>query len=285
MLDNPQRMKMKTAHTFYYETIPLDLQRLLRCQVAKLEYIVEANSDSGDRLVVCEEGPYLYGELVVKDNGGLESLVANAYRRITHLLEERGKVHLWRCWNFVPCINGIYRGENRYHQFCSGRYEALIESGFVSEEKLCAASAVGTDGDDIVISFLASNRPGLSVDNASQVKAYHYPARYGKHSPSFARGYLAGGLLFISGTASIIGHESQYDGDLAKQLEETKKRLDELTADHKPVQITSYVRFENDIEEVKAFIMKHYNEVKNTNFVKANICRKELLVEIEMIAE
>lgn len=226
----------------------------------------------------------MYGELDLSPNN-LEKEIAAGYTRITRLLEKRQKKFLWRCWNFIPGINQFENGRERYHQFCSGRYHALINSGVVSENDLPAATAVGSDSDHVRVAFLASALSGQSVDNPNQVKAYHYPRQYGTHPPSFSRAYLAGRTLFVSGTASISGHRSQHTNDLTNQLLETQRRLNEITAGRRPRHLRAYVRHRKDFDEVASFIDTQFPGLLTCEITKADICRRELLVEIETIAE
>ena len=73
------------------------------------------------------------------------------------------------------------------------------------------------------IYFLAGAHPAHILGNPRQVNAYDYPSLYGPRSPSFARASLyrsdSATQLFISGTASVVGHQSQHKGLADLQLE------------------------------------------------------------------
>jgi len=126
---------------------------------------------------------------------------------------------------------------------------------------------------------------GDCIENPHQVSAYNYPKLYGKDSPSFSRAYRVNNSLFISGTASIKGHQTQHAGNLKKQLRETQLRLDSLVEDLTPQILVAYVRNSEDIEEVEEFINLNYDTAYTNIIIQADICRKDLLVEIELIAQ
>ena len=101
----------------------------------------------------------------------------------------------------------------RYREFNSARQQALRARGRALTGNVPAASALGAaHGSPLVVYFLAGRTAPTFVENPRQVSAYHYPRQYGSHSPVFSRAALvrhSGRLaLFISGTASIVGHRS-----------------------------------------------------------------------------
>lgn len=243
----------------------------------------QLNSSTGFTVYQTED--LLFGMASCAIAGELSQGVEAIYKDALDLLKAEGKTDFWRFWHFIPGINEDDDGEERYKRFCSGRHRALIESGFLHPKQLPAATAVGTDGDAYVMAFLASNRPGQSVENPNQVEAYNYPEQFGAHAPLFSRAYLADNILYVSGTASISGHESRHSEDLAMQLIETKQRLDELTQARQPKHMIAYVRDAEDMDIVSRFIKTHFKSLGSCRILKADICRRELLVEIELIAQ
>lgn len=232
-----------------------------------------------------ESADIIIGECHVEQFLKLEEQIENAYLDLIEFLTLRGKGHIWRCWNRIPRINDQERGTERYKLFCTGRHRAFLETKNLGKTDLPAATAVGTDDPFITIRFVASNSKGRSIENPNQVSAYHYPRRYGKNSPSFARAYLACGTLFISGTASIRGHQSLHENDLYGQLEESQQRIGELIQDHEVKALTAYVRDTKHMPTVDKFLRTSYPKVADIQLEKADICRRELLVEIEAIAK
>lgn len=150
-----------------------------------------------------------------------ETAVHDCYLDILKLLDARGFAHLLRMWNYFPDIHAVFNDLDRYQSFCRGRFESLTEyyrNQF--DQRLPAASAVGTRNGDVVIYFIAAKTSGEHCENPRQMSAYCYPPQYGPRSPSFARATLkrwdGADDLYISGTASIVGHESLHADDARK---------------------------------------------------------------------
>ena len=169
-----------------------------------------------------------FGFLHVPEDGELESVTERAYQRLIAEAKESGFPHLIRIWNHVPGINDDDHGRERYQRFCEGRYRAFEAAGYGLASDLPAASAVGMRGEGLAIYSIASRTPGVQVENPRQVAAYRYPPRYGPKSPSFSRATRLGDTVFLSGTASVVGHETLHAGDVDKQLEETLQNLDAI---------------------------------------------------------
>jgi enamine deaminase RidA (YjgF/YER057c/UK114 family) len=230
----------------------------------------------------------------------LDRLTFGLYRRLLHGVKRAGFPHLLRVWNYVPRIHDTSAGIERYMSFCKGRSEAFAAHfGDAFPERLPAASAVGCPGDVLVVHLLASREPGRHVENPRQVSAYRYPERYGPKSPSFARGTMApeawAGAVFVSGTASIVGHESVFRGEPALQAEEAMRNIEAvLDAAGVPGRggplgprlrsLRVYVRFPDQLDAIRAAILASAGTAVPTGWIQAEICREELLVEIEATA-
>jgi chorismate lyase/3-hydroxybenzoate synthase len=231
---------------------------------------------------------------------GIDALTFDVYRRLLRGVTRAGYPHALRIWNYVPRIHDTSSGSDRYMLFCKGRSEAFAAHyGRAFPDRLPAASAVGCPGDALVVHLLASREPGRHVENPRQVAAYRYPERYGPKSPSFARGTVAGetwdGVVFVSGTASIVGHESVFPGDPARQTEETMRNVCAvLDAAGVPGtggplgprlrSLRVYVRFPDQLDAIRAAILASTGKAVPTAWLQAEICREELLVEIEATA-
>jgi chorismate lyase/3-hydroxybenzoate synthase len=195
----------------------------------------------------------------------------------------------------MPSINENACGLERYRQFSVGRYNAFSELGYALRSDLPAASAVGSHHGSLSLHFLAARTPATQLENPRQVSAFEYPQRYGPRSPSFSRAAVKRWAdreqLFLSGTASIIGHESHHDADVKTQTEETMRNIAELLraggdfsfADLQTLKV--YVRDRKDVEIVRNEVDAWRSPSTAVLYVEADICRRELLVEIEGIAE
>lgn len=231
-------------------------------------------------------------ELPASDGDALEAATCIAYRELLAVSAELGYPHLLRLWNVVPAINRLDGGLERYRLFCRGRAEAFEgHHGPLFQSYLCASSAVGSRGGELVVWFLAGRERGLPRENPRQVSAYSYPPCYGPRSPSFARATrcpaAAGGRLLLSGTAAIVGHQSVHPGDVERQLAETIDNLEELLPSGEAPRFEAlrvYLRRAEDLPVVRAAMAARLDATLPVLYVQADICREELLVEIEGVA-
>lgn len=229
----------------------------------------------------------------------LQQATEDAYRRIFRLLEAQGYPHLWRIWNYLADINALSHGLERYRQFNIGRQEAFVGSGRVAEGNVPAACALGVRSGPLTIAFLAGRSAALPIENPRQVSAYRYPSQYGPRSPVFSRAAIARlpgqELLLISGTASIVGHRTLHEGDAEGQTRETLANIEALLTEAGKVSTTlpytlselnyrAYVRHAGDFPAVRRIVAAAVGPAAAVVYVQADICRSDLLVEIEATA-
>lgn len=95
--------------------------------------------------------------------------------------------------------------------------------------------------------------------------------------------------VLVSGTASIVGHESRHRDDLLAQLDETFANLEAIlefagrrVADLDFVKI--YLRHPEDLPTVRERVAERLRPDAQLLWLQAEICRAELLLEIEGIA-
>src|SRR5579862_7423909 len=181
----------------------------------------------------------LFGCITLADRGGegsaLKADTMTAYTQIFAALESSGYRQLVRIWNYVPEIGQPTETGERYWLFNDARQESFLASGRSVTATVPAACALGTPkGSPLVIYFLAHKGTVQTLENPRQVSAYRYPAQYGPRSPTFSRAALlaeGAGTLMISGTASILGHETVHFDDVAAQTRESLVNIGALTAD------------------------------------------------------
>ncbi len=230
-------------------------------------------------------------------DASLSEMTRQAYQSIHNVLEETGFPALTRMWNFFPRINEEQDGLERYRSFCLGRHDALDEWYF-TESLLPAASALGSHAEGLVIYFFAARQAGKQVENPRQVSAFHYPKQYGPKSPSFSRAlYKSWGKsqhLYISGTASIVGHKSVHVGDPMAQLDETLRNVRVVIEQaqsqfgvrcqglHDLNNLRVYIRHPEHAEMIMQRLQVVLGDAyQNLVVVWGDICREELLLEIE----
>lgn len=227
---------------------------------------------------------------------GIIEAAAHAYSRLTAFIRDSGYPHLLRIWNYLDAITLGDGDAERYRQFCVGRARGL---GKFDPATLPAATAIGRCDDDRVLQiyWLAARAPGTPVENPRQVSAYRYPRQHGPQPPSFARAMLPpthGGVpLLLSGTASVVGHTSQHEGELLAQLDETFANFDSLLAAARQRQpalparfgtgtrLKVYVRDQHDLPTVAAALQARFGDSVPRVLLRAAICRRELCVEID----
>ena len=99
-------------------------------------------------------------------------------------------------------------------------------------------------------------------------------------------------LLFISGTASILGHHTLHQGDVAGQTREIVANLSAVlasangkarTADYTPdeLRLRVYLRHAEDQAVVQEILGRAMGARSSIEYVQADIRRADLLVEIE----
>lgn len=231
---------------------------------------------------------------------GLAAASERLYKELLAQIERRGYPYLVRVWNYFADINGEEQGLERYRHFCLGRFNAFAASD-LAESQFPSACALGHAGGDLLVYALASKVQPRHFENPRQASAYHYPVEYGPRSPSFARASLLAlpgqvSKLFVSGTASVVGHSTLHPYQLREQIAVTLENLDSLLA-HVAQQCASptgdlpglhaellkvYVRNPSDLDEISVRVGGAYPGVPVV-YVAADICRADLLLEIDGI--
>ena len=236
------------------------------------------------------------GEYADAGKNAIVEAAAHAYSRLTAFVRDSGYPHMLRIWNYLDAITLGDGDAERYRQFCVGRARG---EGEVDTARLPAATAIGRSADapGLQIYWLAGRAPGTPVENPRQISAYRYPRQHGPQSPSFARAMLpptyAGMPLLLSGTASVVGHVSQHEGELLAQLEETFANFDSLLGAARQRQpalparfgagtrLKVYVRDRHDLPTVAAALQARFGDGVPHMLLHAAICRRELCVEID----
>lgn len=240
----------------------------------------------------------------------LRKAVARAYAAIFVAGEELPACNLVRMWSFIPGIQAPRgNGLNTYHVFNQGRFDtfaAKLGGDGAFPARLPTATGIGHEGFCLVIHSLTSISPGIHIENPRQVPAYRYSARYGPSPPCFARGTIVPVLgsrrLLVGGTASVRHEVSMHTDDLMAQLAETFENLGALLSASRTIG-SSGVRVSashslSSFVHVRAYysrpgcertllqeIKRRIGAETKIELVAAHLCREELLVEIEGVAE
>ncbi len=248
-----------------------------------------------------EDGEHFAGWISLDESrfDGLAETTEAAYAGLLALHAELPYRHVWRLWNFVTAINEGEGDAERYRQFCLGRARAFAASrAGIPAGGYPAASAIGKQhgSRSLQVCWFAGREPGRAVENPRQFSAYRYPRQYGPAAPSFSRATVVPGpMVLVSGTASILGHQSMHPGDLDSQLRETLSNLDAVIdrahaiapAVNVPVGRASlikvYVRNADDAPRVERGLRQHLGNEVPILILAGDICRLDLMLEIEIV--
>jgi hypothetical protein len=169
-----------------------------------------------------------------------------------------------------------------------------------------AATGIGMNVGGIIIEFIAIQSSGLvtsPIDNPVQVAAHTYSNKVLvgeecvlKTTPKFERArfleLFGKKIIFISGTASIRGEQTVGQGNPTEQAEVTINNIKQLYSDKVLSQISTgnlvpkyghariYISNRKDYTEIRRTFKRHFGNLPVV-YIVADICRKDLLVEIE----
>lgn len=206
-----------------------------------------------------------------------------------------------RQWNYLENITGEELfSKQRYQEFND------VRSNIYGNSFICngypSATGIGTQfgGIQIEIDALSnSNDYSHRIDNPNQRAAYEYSSKVlvgdkGKTTPKFERArsvsLQSDGWIYISGTAAIRGEET-IEANAGKQAELTLDNIRILLSNSTlkeygiigNVELKSlrvYIKHSIDISLVKQCIESSYPSLE-VIYVNADICRENLLVEME----
>ena len=211
---------------------------------------------------------------------------------------------IYRQWNYIPGITVLNDGSQNYQEFNDAR--SIFYATADWSNGYPAATGIGTSAGGVVVEISAikgEQCANLPIDNPLQIAAHNYSQQVldGKvieqlnerTTPKFERARLLGTSVLISGTAAIKGERSNYSTDAVEQAAETMEIMDRLTSkENIPVEnngssydlLRVYVKRESDIPAVRDYMQSHYPAAQK-HYLVADVCRPELLIEIEGVAK
>jgi chorismate lyase/3-hydroxybenzoate synthase len=216
----------------------------------------------------------------------LADWVSHAYCTAYQSAAELAYPHLLRTWNYFQDINGIEQQQERYQTFCVARHQVLESLGLL-EAPNPAATAIGTHVAHNSLVFLFAKQPGQVIENSRQTPAWQYPQKYSPKQPRFSRAIIIDGVLFCSGTASVVGHETAHVGNLAAQFDECLNNLQVLLDDSGLKHQLSdgmyrfYLRDRAHLSQIEAQIAA--SQIRHYVILLGDVCRENLLIECEVV--
>jgi len=208
--------------------------------------------------------------------------------------------HVVRQWGYIEGLLDVLddcpKGHQRYQAFNDVRTAAYARSEFPAGYP--AATGIGQATGGVVLEFIALDAP-LHVDvaplsNPRQTDAHRYSGEMlvgeslarleNKSTPKFERAKIVTRddeeTVFVSGTAAIVGERSVALGDLEAQSRTTIDNIAALVGDTRLSRLRAYVKRSEDIAAVRAICEDAYGSIPAV-YVQADVCRDELLVELE----
>jgi enamine deaminase RidA (YjgF/YER057c/UK114 family) len=241
-----------------------------------------------------------------------------AFRQIHQILTEEGMEFsdIIRQWNYIEQITETLDEHNspsqHYQIFNDVRSKYYQLSDF--KNGFPAATGIGMDFGGIIIDAIAARFEDensiVAIKSPVQFDAYTYSkdvlaennamSDFCRTTPKFERAKIltpsGKKWILISGTAAISGQASDNQFSAEHQTEMTIQNILRLISveniakhgisSNEKASIQSlrvYVKYRKDISNVKAVCIKHFAELPII-YVVADICRPELLVEIEGVA-
>jgi enamine deaminase RidA (YjgF/YER057c/UK114 family) len=215
-----------------------------------------------------------------------------------------------RQWNYIEKITDCSDKNQHYQIFNDVRSAFYGNCNFIHGYP--AATGIGMETGGVIIDFIAikenKNLTILPIKSPVQSDAHQYTKKVLAHNetagnemvttPKFerAKAIISGNscLVHISGTSAIKGQFSVEANDAATQINFTLDSIYQLTSVNNlqkqginsahakitPCYFRVYVKNSSDYSKVKEATEKYIKDVPAI-YLKADICRPELLVEVE----
>jgi len=241
----------------------------------------------------------------------------NAFQKMREMIESVGMRfdQVIRTWLYLGDIVGAEGETQRYKELNRARTDFFRDIRFTPVKTpngfdpimYPASTGIGADNRDVVMSCIAlaterTDIVGTPLENPVQTSAFDYSKKYGPKSPKFARAMALScgpfASIFISGTASITESETRHRGDVEAQTRQTLDNIEALispdnvgrhgmpglgtTLDGLAL-VRVYIKRQEDYVKTKAVCEARLGELPIV-YAVADVCRPDLLVEIEGIA-
>ncbi len=215
-----------------------------------------------------------------------------------------------RQWNFIGDIVAHRDGKQNYQEFNDARTRFYAQGAW--KNGYPAATGIGASGNCIIVGGIAFKKANVEnggiypIDNPLQIAAHIYSKRVlvdsdenaMKSTPKFERAKLIetsrGACCFVSGTAAIRGEESMDASSARLQTIKTIENIEYLVSKEnlvrfgckpyelKYAKLLVYIKHKEDYEKVRAIVEERFSHIP-VIYTMADVCRSELLVEIEGI--
>lgn len=218
------------------------------------------------------------------------------------------KESIVRQWNYIENITGVGACGQNYQIFNDLRSE-FYDGGSWNANGYPSATGIGAASGGIIVDFNAvveSKVDIFPIDNPLQIAAHSYSevvlaeGSELKSTPKFERGKAVsddfGMIFYLSGTAAIRGERSSLTDDARCQTIMTIENIQSLISVENQIKyhlkhplkvnfcmLRVYIKRREDYTVIRKVVEEKFGELP-VLYLFADICREELLVEIEGIA-
>ncbi len=245
----------------------------------------------------------------------METQSTQVLEKVGAILQSEGMrvKNIDRQWNYIERITHCDGGLQNYQVFNDARTKFYAPTHW--DAGYPAATGIGTTAGGVMVEFDAanlSNTRTVALDNELQVAAHAYSQEVllgeatQKTTPKFERARAivyqsvfgdSHTQIYISGTAAIRGEESLTGQDISAQTAATLGNIAYLISAEnldkhgiRPQTMPAlrymrvYLKYASDYEQAQKIISNLYPMVPAV-YVISDVCRDELLIEIEGMAE
>ena len=250
-------------------------------------------------------------------NGSIYGASLDAFQQIRALLASVNirLDQVIRTWLYLGGIVADEGPTQRYKELNRARTDFFEDIHFLADRLpsgrkgrvFPASTGIGTEGRRVMMSAiaLATERKDIlavPLENPRQTSAFDYAEHYSPKTPKFCRAMALScgnyATILVSGTASITNSETRHVGDAVAQTHETLDNIESLISEENLCHhglpclgasleglglVRVYIKREEDYANVRAACEKRLGELP-TIYAMADVCRPDLLVEIEGIA-
>lgn len=231
-------------------------------------------------------------------NMDIQLQAIEAFRLAMEILDKEGFAigNIIRQWNYIERITDFDGVDQHYQMFNNVRSNFYKSADWHTGYP--AATGIGTDLGGVLVDMDAAvfHHPecfASAIDNKLQVAAHAYSdevlevAQERKSTPKFERAksvtFNDRQLIYISGTAAIRGEKSMTGVDIERQFHITMENIEQLISGAQLNMLRVYLKHPSDYGVVVDLLKKAGLSIP-ISYLRADVCREELLIEIEGIA-
>lgn len=211
--------------------------------------------------------------------------------------------NVYRQWNYIERITDFdprSSGRKQHYQILND-----VRSAYYARAQFPhgypAATGIGMDAGGIVLDLIASrgkNIKQVPIVNPDQLDAHRYTQdvlvgepvgeQAAKTTPKFERAKYVecayNHSLYVSGTAAIKGENTIPSDDIREQTRITLDNISKLHYNDSEKwsyrHMRAYVKDPEDIPAVRELCVQYFGDIP-MQYLKADVCRENLIVEIE----